>query len=1195
MVHTRSFTLFLSAGMVLGVALLVGCAGQAQTRAPEPPGTVQGEVVDLPALLAGADQAFQDEAYEEARKLYVLAQQNAEGLTEEQADTVNTRIARIDSILHERALAMKAEQEAEQAASAAEPVASPEESARIAAEQVPALLDEAEDLLARQDYGQAAAKLNAIDPVRELLAADLKVRYDRVRFAVAANTDEVPALTKDEAQDRAQEDFDAGIDAYKHGDLLTARHYLETARQFGVGIGWLDNRKLRRTLSAIDKRLAELNAAFAAGKAAYEAEDFEAALEQLAMVAQSGVSLGAETDQATATMLADAREKVEAAQAAEKAAAEAQKEAAAAAEAQEEAAAAEVEEAPAVAEVEQEAPPAAEAKEEAPAVAEAEEEAPAAAQAEQAEARAAAEKERAEAERAAREAQAQKEAAARASFEAGMAAYEAGDYLKARQELRAARESGVGFGLFGNRKLRNALAEVEEMLARLTTAYQGGKKAYEAGDYETAQRRLSAVAQSGISLGEDVDAEVQGLLRDLEQKVAEQRAARAEQEAAQARAAAEEAARRAKELEERAVKLAAEAEALLQTQNTILEKLAQADQATARGDLQAAQELLNAAQELLSQPEVAQLHGLAGVPEQINAKLAAVNEAIAERKRIEAARAELAALVEEAGKLVETDVAAAEQKALAARNLARQNGLALSDQQQMVLAGVKQAVDEKFGVQRSIQRQAYDALRQLAALHADSGQYDKAAELLAILANAPATIVDNSVKEQAAADAAAMRKTAKEQKQKAQELAARFDAARQALREQGLNAALAVRASIVRDSKEAGISDDSALAVLHEADRAFLAKDVKPALEAARRTLEQRSDKMLAEARRAAAAAQPAQAAGEPPDLSEQVEQLYKLAQKLHQAVLEGKTARAADLKREMADVRLAMEVSRARHALQNGDYEQAMEILKAAPAADASEKARKSTYEPLLNRVQAILNAGQQLDATEEALAAHDFVKAVQDIRQVQADVLPKPLQVRLSALSQVLDAVRQAQLTLDRLSVNNEQAIAALEQSLAQHADRQKAWTAYTGALNALFNQSAEEAAKALADAAAMPGLLPAEAQSAAALAAGFGAGQSQAVANAEQMLSTAEKLFMSGDYAAAAQAVSNVKASKAYETSPQLQQRANELDKKIQAKEQEAEALYAQAVAAYEAGNAEEVGRLMTELKSDYSRTRVFQSHQ
>jgi hypothetical protein len=395
-----------------------------------------------------------------------------------------------------------------------------------------------------------------------------------------------------------------------------------------------------------------------------------------------------------------------------------------------------------------------------------------------------------------------------------------------------------------------------------------------------------------------------------------------------------------------------------------------------------------------------------------------------------------------------------------------------------------------------------------------------------------------------AEDAAAMRQLADAQEAKAAELAARFDTARQALRTEGLNAALALRGAIVQESKEAGISTDSALTSLYEADLAFLENDVKPALEAARQTLAERSDQLLADARASVAAAPAPPAPAEPPDLADQTEELYELAQKLHRAVLDGETKRASDLKREMADVRLAMSVSQAMHALRSGDYGQAKGILDDAPADDASEKARHSIYEPALSRVQTVLNAQQQLDATEEALAAHDFVKAIQAIRQVQADGLPGAMQVRLSALTRVLDAVREAQVTLDRMAVNTEQAVAALQSSLAQRAERQEAWTAYVDALDALFNRSADEAATALTDAAAMGGLLPAEVESAGALAAGFSAGQSDAVARAEEMLSAAERLYMAGDYAAAAQAVSNAKASKAYESSPQLQQRANDL---------------------------------------------------
>ena len=71
--------------------------------------------------------------------------------------------------------------------------------------------------------------------------------------------------------------------------------------------------------------------------------------------------------------------------------------------------------------------------------------------------------------------------------------------------------------------------------------------------------------------------------------------------------------------------------------------------------------------------------------------------------------------------------------------------------------------------------------------------------------------------------------------------------------------------------------------------------------------------------------------------------------------------------------------------------------------------------------------------------------------------------------------------------------------------------------------------------------------------------------------------------------------VKASKAYEGNADVKHRADDLEKKTQVREQEAQTLYAQAVVAYKAGNMQEVGRLMGELKAGYSKTKAYQEHQ
>jgi hypothetical protein len=108
-------------------------------------------------------------------------------------------------------------------------------------------------------------------------------------------------------------------------------------------------------------------------------------------------------------------------------------------------------------------------------------------------------------------------------------------------------------------------------------------------------------------------------------------------------------------------------------------------------------------------------------------------------------------------------------------------------------------------------------------------------------------------------------------------------------------------------------------------------------------------------------------------------------------------------------------------------------------------------------------------------------------------------------------------------------------------------------------------------------------------------LGSSGGAAPGQAQQMLASAQSLYDAGDYTGAAQLLANVKADPAYAGSADLQQRAGALEKSIQAKEQEADALYAKAVAAYNAGDKPEVARLMGELKTDYSRTRSFQAHQ
>ena len=394
----------------------------------------------------------------------------------------------------------------------------------------------------------------------------------------------------------------------------------------------------------------------------------------------------------------------------------------------------------------------------------------------------------------------------------------------------------------------------------------------------------------------------------------------------------------------------------------------------------------------------------------------------------------------------------------------------------------------------------------------------------------------------------------------------------------------------------AKLNGDQAVIALDEADLAFMDKDVRQALADSAASLAGVSDKQLAAAREKLKAAQQTMAAAVPPlDTKDQSARLYDLAQKLHAAVLAGDATQVAAAKQQMADMSLTVEVQKALQALKQGNYDEAKKALDAAPVADASAAVKQSDYDPARAQVDAAVAAQQQLNVTEDALAAHDFAKAAQSIQQMQGAKLPALLDARLTALGAVLNSVRSAQGNLDSQSAFNDQRIGVVRTTLAQRQARQAAWTAYADALKALFGASAEDAAKALAAAADKPGLTPTEAQNTAELAAAFASAGTAAQTEAEQLLTGAEDLYASRDNIGAAQGVAIVKASKAYEGNADVKHRADDLEKKTQVREQEAQTLYAQAVVAYKAGNMQEVGRLMGELKAGYSKTKAYQEHQ
>ena len=607
---------------------------------------------------------------------------------------------------------------------------------------------------------------------------------------------------------------------------------------------------------------------------------------------------------------------------------------------------------------------------------------------------------------------AKKEADARAAYDAGMKAYDARDFLAAKKDLQAAKDSGVDFGgFFGsrNRKLRNCLTEVDETLNKLQTAYKAGKDAYAAGDFAAAQKYLASVTESGISLGKQTDDDVKKMTADIDQKVAAQRAAEQQKKAAAALAAQQREAEQAQRMAAEAQKLAAEAEALLKDQKSVQDNMAAADQAMAAGDMETAKKDLTAAQQTLQNPKVAAMKPLAGAGAAITAKLAAVNKAIAEKQRMEAARDSLAKMVQDAQDLSKTDLAAAETKAQDAQAYAKAQGVALTGQQSMVLAGVLQAAEQKFGLQRRLRREEYAALAAMGKSSAAAGQYAEAAQLDKMVAQADASLADSAMRDQAAKDAAAAQKLADDQKQKATALAADFAKARQALASQGLEAALKARQDVIHQARDAKLSTDEAVAILNQADLAFLDKDVRQAIAAASKTLAASSDKMLVQARAQIKAAQQAQAA-EPLDQKAQIQQLYNLAQAYHSAAMQGDAAKTEAARRQWADAQVKVDAGKAVHALQQADFDGAKKALDDAPAAEASEAVRKDVYEPAKAQLDAAL-AVPGTDAAEDALAAHDFAKATEALKNAQGPKLPEMQQARINGLAGVLNGVRDAQ----------------------------------------------------------------------------------------------------------------------------------------------------------------------------------------
>jgi len=813
----------------------------------------------------------------------------------------------------------------------------------------------------------------------------------------------------------------------------------------------------------------------------------------------------------------------------------------------------------------------------------------------------------------------EKKAMAQEAYEAVMAAYERGEYLDGQKYAELVDKLDVSLGFFKNRKLKSRRKKMASVLGELQAAYESGKAAYENGDFARAKAQLGKVAANRVSLGADVDQEVAQLLASAEAEAVQQQAAQVLDYEAAVKALTE------------------KADAMIATRAQIEAKMAEADEAIGANDLQTAKERLAEVLKLIATPEATELRDVGAMADKVARQMAWVDGELAKDAQEQRVREQIADMVNQAGALAQDDPLAAEAMVTQARSFAAAQGIGLTDEQMRVCDQVTVAITEKFGSELSLRRREYGQLVEMADMYAQGGEPAKGQKMVGLVLSAPARMVPQAQQQEAQGKVGVLEALAQEQRTAADRMVQWLDGAKEAV--------AAGRVQEAMDTLERGLAKadeenmrGAALVKVLSKGAEVLKNDVQPAVTGVSPGARQIVDQALAAAGVEAAyarakyyleknnpelaegyletvatddAATPAYAEWAKAQLEgiEQVkalapqarmreiqrdlERLHALAQEVVELAREGRLSKVQSARKNLADARTELELTKARLALERGDLDAAAKLLAAIPAESMSESCVKNSYEPLVAQVEALGAAEAKLQALEGALGQYDFEAASRLLPEASVGGAGSaPLVAWRNALARVLDEARTAQEPAERMAARAARLLADYRNALSAATVREDAWQAYYDAVKTLLEGKAEEALQKLSAAAgASGGLLAAESDNARKLVATLSAGRTKALGMAEAVLANAQSSYARGAYIQADGFLRELRGMPEFAMDTRLQAAAKRLAEKLAQKEAEAADLYEQAVAARRAEDAATVGSLVRKLKMEYSNTKTY----
>jgi hypothetical protein len=268
-------------------------------------------------------------------------------------------------------------------------------------------------------------------------------------------------------------------------------------------------------------------------------------------------------------------------------------------------------------------------------------------------------------------------------------------------------------------KLTSVREEVTDAISECQELFKRGNELYEDGEYEAAKEIFVSLQQRPFRLPAEMQSGLDKRLATIDVKIREKKLSEAQKyyEAI-------------KSLEARHAELLEAVRARRQAREHALNAVEKANREWQNKNYEDAKEALKVAKKRLEELEIADDPELKAALDDVEYKLANIDQKIEEMKARQELRYRFASMMADVEELKEEDLLRAEESLNAALAFAEENSIELTDRQRTLVSEVRRRVDEAFGEKRRARAERYWELLQQADLAAQAGECHVALRLL---------------------------------------------------------------------------------------------------------------------------------------------------------------------------------------------------------------------------------------------------------------------------------------------------------------------------------------------------------------------------------------------------------------------------------------------------------------------------------